>query len=321
MATLNRREALRLAAATGLVSVLGGSLVKAAGRAHKQIGRSLAYRDHVLAKGPVGYWRLGEDAGPTAFDETPNAYDGGYFGSPTFGTPGAIAGDPDTAVQFNGTDYVEIPDSTDFSQPTSGDGLTVEVWIRPDVLTFYGEIGGSPDPYVHWVGKGDRAGSMGNREWALRFYSKYRRDGTLSSRPNRISAYIFNPSGGEGAGAYFQDDLEQELYPWIHVVACYQPGDASTVPLAGVQIYKNGVLRKCPDPHDHTCYSSGTLYHHPSPPYNPPWEIFPVHGTAPLRLGTRDYHSFFIGGLDEVAIYPRVLSADEIEDNYLNGID
>ena len=46
----------------------------------------------------------------------------------------------------------------------------------------------------------------------------------------------------------------------------------------------------------------------------------PVHGTAPLRLGTRDKVSFFRGALDEVAIYPRVLTADEILENYQTGI-
>ena len=66
-----------------------------------------------------------------------------------------------TAVQFNGTNYVEIPDSVDFSQPTSTYGLTVEAWMRPDALSFPGEA--SPDstqnPYVHWLGKAVRSGS------------------------------------------------------------------------------------------------------------------------------------------------------------------
>jgi hypothetical protein len=35
-------------------------------------------------------------------------------------------------------------------------------------------------------------------------------------------------------------------------------------------------------------------------------------GSSPLRLATRDFASFLIGALDEVAIYPRVLSAEEI---------
>ena len=255
------------------------------------------YSGLVLAKGPVGYWRLGEAAGPTAADASGNGYDGTYIGNPTFGQPGAIANDPDAAIGCNGPDsgdYVEIPDpnSAAFSQPTSGQGLTVEVWMRPDALTFSGQ---TSDPYVHWLGKG----APGRYEWALRFYSQE------ATRPNRISAYIWspgNPLGGEGAGAYVQD----ELVPgeWIHVVACYEPGDKDTDPPAGVHIFKNGVHRLGPP-------SRGTLYS--------TYGITPAHGTAPLRLGTRDLGSFLIGGLDEVAVYPRVLSADEILENYNTG--
>jgi hypothetical protein len=59
--------------------------------------------------------------------------------------------------------------------------------------------------------------------------------------------------------------------------------------------------------------SPGVLYN------NPKWQIRPRHGTAPVRLGTRDAKSFLHGGLDEVAIYPRVLSAEEILENYQTG--
>src|SRR5436190_1924896 len=93
-------------------------------------------------------------------------------------------------LRVSGT--VGLADHAAFSQPTSGAGLTVEVWVRPDALEFDGV---SADPYVMWLGKGEKD----KEEWALRFYSK------KSKRPNRISAYLFNPSGGLGAGAYFED--------------------------------------------------------------------------------------------------------------------
>ena len=46
------------------------------------------------------------------------------------------------------------------------------------------------------------------------------------------------------------------------------------------------------------------------------YEIHPRHGSAPLRLGTRDFGSFLAGDLGEVAIYPRVLSVRVIRDHY-----
>jgi hypothetical protein len=297
---MNRREVLSLAGAAGagLAATRLGPLVRTA-KASDQ------YSGVVLAKGPVAYWRLGEASGPTAADASCNGYDGTYLGNPTFGQPGAIVNDPDTAIGLNGPDsmdYVEIPDpdSAAFSQPTSGAGLTVEVWMRPDGLTFPGE---TSDIYIHWLGK--CVSGSGQCEWGFRFYSQ-----DSPSRPNRISAYIWNPEGGEGAGAYFQDSLVPGQ--WIHIVAVYEPGDATTDPPAGVHIYRDGVHRQGPP-------SSGTLYS--------TYGIMPVHGALPLRLGTRDAASsgnaaisYLNGGLDEVAIYPRVLSGPEIMENYNFGI-
>ncbi len=257
-------------------------------------GASDSYSQVVLAKGLVGYWRLGEAGGPTAFDSSGNGSDGTYYGNPSFGQPGAITNDPDTAAGFNGPDsrdYVEMPnlDGQAFSQPTSGAGLTVEVWMRPDVLIFSGE---TDNAYVHWLGKG----MSGIEEWGMRFYSQD------TNRPNRISAYIWNPSGGQGAGAYFEDALTPG--EWMHIVAVYDPGDMNTS-LAGVRIYKNGILRNGP-PHSGTLYST----------YN----IVPAAGDAPVRFATRDGVSFLTGGLDEVAIYPRGLTDAEIMENYTVGI-
>jgi hypothetical protein len=249
------------------------------------------YRNAVLAKGPVAYWRLGDAPAPKALDETGNAHNGTYRAAPIMPTTGAIAGDPNTAFPVFGPFYVEIPDSVDFSQPTSGVGLSVEAWFRPDVLTFTGE---KSDNYVHWIGKGD----PGAYEWGFRFYP------LDSSRPNRVSAYIWNPGEGKGAGAYFEDPLTPG--EWVHVVACYDPGDL-TDPAAGVTIYKNGVHRRGPP-------KPGTLYS------DPRFKIAPEHGTAPVRIGTRDLASFLRGAIDEVAIYPRVLSAAEVQDNYVAGV-
>ncbi len=300
MRSMSRRQLFKIAAA-------GAGLV---GFGRRSLARTLVASDQyssvVLAKGPVGYWRLGESAGPTASDASGNGSDGVYLGNPTFGQPGAIAGDPDTAVGLNGPssrDYVEIADpaSAAFSQPTSGAGLTVEVWMRPDTLTFQGE---TSEPHIHWMGK--CVSGSGQCEWGMRFYSQ-----DAPTRSNRISAYIWNPEGGLGAGAYFQDALVAGQ--WIHVVAVFEPGDKDSDPPAGVHIYRDGVHRLGPP-------SSGTLYRS--------FGIVPVHGTLPVRLGTRDAAtsgsaavSYLVGGLDEVAIYPRVLTPDEIHQNYCVGSD
>jgi hypothetical protein len=243
------------------------------------------YERTVLASAPAAYWRLGESRGPVAYDATGHGNHGRYHGRPTFGQAGPIPLDPNRAIGLGGPrtrSYVEIRDRETFSVATSGKGLTVELWMRPDVLDFHGEQADGRDNFIHWLGKGEK----GRYEWAFRFYSR------RAERPNRISAYVWNPDGKLGAGAYVEDRLTPGA--WVYLVATF---DDPRKPNAGVRLYKNGA----PSPHNK---SPGTLYKS----YN----ITPRHGPAPVRLGTRDLRSFLTGGLDEVAIYPRVLGPEEI---------
>lgn len=67
------------------------------------------YLSEVLSDSPVGYWRLGEPSGATAEDSSGNNLDGTYTNSPTLAQAGALVGDADTAVSFDGTDdYVAL---------------------------------------------------------------------------------------------------------------------------------------------------------------------------------------------------------------------
>jgi hypothetical protein len=109
-------------------------------------------------------------------------------------------------------------------------------------------------------------------------------------RGNRISFYVFNPAGNRGCGSYFQDPIEAGQ--WVHVVGLADNATQTT------SIYKNGALRN-------TNSYEGV--------------ITPQHGTAPLRMGTRDFASFFQGALAQVQVWNRVLGASEISDLYQFG--
>jgi Concanavalin A-like lectin/glucanases superfamily len=86
-----------------------------------------AYRDAVLANHPISYWRLDESSGTVASDQE-NSHKGAYLNSPTLGQPGALAGDPDTAVSFNGaSQFVGVPYSAALNPTT----FSVEVWAKP----------------------------------------------------------------------------------------------------------------------------------------------------------------------------------------------
>ena len=130
-----RRELLGVTSMAGLAVLSVTTSLGAAAASH--------YEKVVLAKQPVAYWRLGEAEGPDALDSTANGHRGTYHGTPAFHERGAIKGDANTAIKLDGKrSYIEIANHKDFSQPTSGKGLTIEVWVRPDVLAFEGETQG-----------------------------------------------------------------------------------------------------------------------------------------------------------------------------------
>lgn len=252
-----------------------------------------SYAATVLSRGPVGYWRLGQASGTIFADASGSERHGVAHGTVRLAGAGALRSDDDRSVTLDGRrSYIEVPSDPAFSQPTSGQGLSVEVWLRPDSLS----LGGTGrQPYIHWLGKG----GPGRYEWALRLYDR------RTKTPNRISAYLFSPSGGLGAGAFFQDRLVAG--EWIHVVACFEPGSADSPGRPGVRLYKNGELRQGPS-------SSGARYRSTA------WHVVSAPGTAPVRFGTRDLQGFLVGGLDEIAIYPRVLQPEEVKEHYRIGV-
>ncbi len=199
---------------------------------------------------------------------------------------------PQNFVQFDGTaSHIDVPDSPDFSVATTGT-LTVSAWMRPDTLTFPTTEGSG---YVYWLGKGQGD----QQEWTFRMYSQPNQE----NRANRISFYVFNASSPKppnlGIGSEFQDAINPG--EWIHVVGVVDGHQT--------RIYKNGVQRDC-DQYN-TTSGDAKCGKYPSSEW-----ITPQHGTAPMRMGTRDLDSFFQGALAEVRIWNRALSADEIASLY-----
>jgi hypothetical protein len=198
-----------------------------------------------------------------------------------------------SVLQFDGTktNYIEIPDNAAFSAATTS-SLTVSAWMRPGTLSFpVAQSDGSGDnAYIHWLGKGEDD----QQEWTFRMYN----DDPSHARPSRISFYVFNPgppsgtTSNLGVGAYFQDPVT--VGEWIHVVGVADGGQKATL------IYKNGAPRN-----------------------QQPWSkenIVPVHGTAPVRIATRDLNSFFLGAIRGVRFWNRALTADEVQGLYTHVI-
>ena len=86
------------------------------------------YAPTVLADHPVAYYRLGEAPGATsAVDVSGHGHTGTYEGNAILGVPGLIAGDPDTAVNFNTTGDVVIPDAAELNFVSAP--FTIEAWL------------------------------------------------------------------------------------------------------------------------------------------------------------------------------------------------
>ncbi len=190
----------------------------------------------------------------------------------------------DFVFVFNGTDSsVTVNDNDAFSVSTTGQ-LTLEAWIRPDTLQFSMQEGSG---YVHWMGKGEKD----SYEYVARMYSY----SNSENRPNRISGYAFNPDGGLGVGSYFQDLIVEG--EWIYYVLVINISSTNeTSPMGYTKIYKNGILQDQDDLAE--------------------LQIIPVNGTAPFRIGTRDFSSFFEGAIGKVAIYDYELTETQILVHY-----
>jgi hypothetical protein len=256
----------------GVAALTAMTTVSQAGAATGTTGTTSAYASRVLQDGASAVLQGTKDL------------KGGPAGT-TVGAPRTTTmpnGDP--ALLFNGRgQYASFADRAAFKVPTTG-VLTVEYWMRPDALQFVDQEGSG---YVYVLGKGD----AGKHEYYGRMYSKVNSE----SRPNRISGYAFNPTGGLGAGSYFQDSVAAGQ--WIHVALVVDARDKSSkYPMGYTKIYKNGLLRDTDSLAD----------------YN----ITPRSSSAPFRLGTGYLNSFFQGAVGDVAFYNKELSATTLLAHY-----
>ena len=112
-------------------------------------------RQMFATPGLVGYWPLGESAGPYALDSA-GVKVGTYVPAGALGAAGPLVGDTATAVTLNGTtQYVTIPDSADLDL---ADGpLTLAAWVkRSSTGTEDAIIGKGAGAYYLYIGSDDK---------------------------------------------------------------------------------------------------------------------------------------------------------------------
>lgn len=184
------------------------------------------------------------------------------------------------------------------------------MWIQPSVLNFPNSI--QPDGYVQVMGKCVSHPNTGLCEWLARMYDTT----TGQGRPNRMSAYIFNPNGGEGAGADWQPVAGLiQANQWYHIVGEYTTDPNLTPPNCpfsssypgAINIWVNGVLWNETAHFPTGCMNQGTGSN---------IAVTPATTSSQLNIGTVDFQSWFQGAVGKVAIYDKLLTQQQITNHY-----
>lgn len=282
----------------------GGSANNAAGASNAAGGSNTAgassYEQAVLADQPVAFWAMNR-APMKETDLTGNGHDGSYRGS---GTPGAAElPNGELGATFDGAQqYLTVPSSAVFSIPTTGT-LTWEAWLRPDVLQFPNDDGVSG--YVDWLGKCENYSPT--CEWEARMYDTNTNESP--NRPNRLSAYAFNPGAGLGSAADWQPTAGLIMAgAWYHVVGSYttlsQPADCQNTAQSpgSIDIWVNGVKWQHSSHGQTGCMSQ--------------YDVVPKANDSALNIATMARESFFKGAIAKVAIYGHALDQAKINNHY-----
>ena len=214
-------------------------------------------------------------------DGTPKDNSGmGNHGKVVHGNPKVVDGQVGKALDFDGDDGIEVPDNPTLQL---ADALTVACWVYPRSVV--DPNNGQDHCGICW--KGSMIG------WGSNVYNW--RIATATPQGLTWGACGGGVEGWFATGNCFKDGLEK----WYHV-ALVEDGSEGTVYINGEALTDADV--------------TGGDRHRPSAPYDTlPGEPVRI-GWAKGRGGDPNFLTFFDGIIDEVAIYNRALSADEIKE-------
>ncbi len=251
------------------------------------------YANVVEADGPVAYWRLDEtNGGGTAvdavgsFDGTYNAGTGGF----TFGVATGIPNETDAALGVTNGATVSIPYAIEINSPGA---FTVEGWFQPASLSAGGNdyrtaISSMSNPYG--------AGPTG---WLV-----------YQTAANNWSWWPYN---GFWSGVQLTDPDLIVANAWYHLGLTY---DGTTF-----TFYVNGVAKSSGT--DSGFIQNGDMPDNGAASYNYNYNTTPglPTGSGSLVLGWRNDAGFnpFAGAMDDVAIYNKALTPQQIQAHYLNS--
>ena len=234
-----------------------------------------------LTDGLVAYWSF--DSG-TAKDDSGNGNDGVI----SKGNPTPVAGKVGQALDFNGDDGIDIASNSSLELP---DALTCAAWIYPRAIE--GNAAGNDHGGICW--KGNMIG-WGSNVYNWRIATCLDQGLTWGSCGSGTEGYF-------ATGNCFVDGLDT----WYHVVLVEDGSEGGA--------YVNGVALTDAD-------VTGNTMHGPPAPYDT-WPDEPVRIGWSQGYGGAigpESDSYFDGIIDEVVLYNRALSADEVAELMTQGI-
>lgn len=176
-----------------------------------------SYARAVLLDRPTAYFRLGEPdlAGGLRDQANPGQPPGVFYGTPVAGAPGAIAGDGDTAVRFDGqTAWALATDTIAYIQIKAS--FSVEVWVRSATPMF--------ETLAWFVSRRIPDGFIFGPD-------VYMDNGQLKQR---VSAWVIDSQGRTDASLRYPLAPGFDVSVWHHYVFAYEAAvDSATLYIDG----------------------------------------------------------------------------------------
>jgi len=227
----------------------------------------------------VGWWKLDETSGTTAVDSSSQGNDGVFVGAPSIGNSGAI-GVSYTLSANN--DYLDISNASFMASHSQG---SISAWVKT-----------STD-----INISNRAQTVfGLSDGVNQFFYLCVGDGGTSTLTNEIISLIIGDGNSNRVGYLTATRTELIDGNWHHIVLT---GDGSTY-----KIYLDGVSKTVTP---RSGFSNNGLW------FNTQASVTKAYiGAAAQNASKNNYMN---GGIDDVRVYNKVLSATEIQTIYSAG--
>lgn len=267
------------------------------------------YSTAVLADQPEAYYRFDDDS--TRLPKNLNHGSSGAAGDAVQNLarvhtmPGAVLGDSNRASFFDFTSRTEIPWNAAMNPPNN-QPFTVEAWFYP--ASDQTANGQAPLTNRFAYSGLDRQG------WV--FFQRKPSAAHFGNEPVGWTFRMFRGSGS-ATGLDVVSGVPYEIGKWTHVVVVYDPKNVNN---AQVSMYIDGEFAKSttwtggPDGLS-PGYKENTNNHNP---------VQAIYGPAGLAVGNYNNTAGtslnpYFGGVDEFAMYGRMLTPEEIRSHYQNA--